>query len=289
VFSFQAYSNFALGAGFFLLALGFFERFSGQQKETGPSRADVERTGRRAKSFFSPGRAWFRALAWKDFYFHSGGKLWLVIKLLIYGAPLLAVRCWPTRLGGPPPLSEFGAVTFFLMAGFIVVELIFAASSIFRIERQGQTLSSLAMLPQGVRRVAYHKLLGIVPSLFPAGFYMLVSLPFMTEHLSSFFHDLTMPGREKWLMMAGIVTILSQGAFFLHLVTNLSLRVKRGALPLAIGIYILLILLTRIVAGTISVSDEAATFFLLLTPTIGATLFLHINTGQRLVGLAAEE
>ena len=287
VFSFQACSNLGLAAVYFLISFGIFDRFCGPERESSPSRMGAAQTGRRGKSFFAPGRTWKRALAWKDFYFHSGGKLWLVIKLLIYGAPLVAVRCWPTRLGGPPPWSEFGFVMFCLMAGFIVVELIFAASSIFRIERQGQTLSSLAVLPQGVRRVAYHKLLGIAPSLLPAGFYLLLSLPLLAPQIKSFLHDYSDSEKDFWLLIAGIATALSQGVFFLHLVTNLSLRVKRGALPLAIGVYIMIILLGRM--GFPPISDAASGFFLVLTPTIGATVFLHYNTGERLAELAAEE
>jgi len=282
-FSFQAWSNCALGGIFFLLSWGFFERFSGQQKESAPGRAAMPRSGNRSASFFSPGRTWDRALAWKDFYFHSGGKLWLVIKLLIYGTPLLAVRCWPQRLGGPVPWDEFAGIMFWLMAGFIAVELLFAAASIFRIERQGQTLSSLAMLPQGLRRVAYHKLLGVVPSLFPAGFYLLLSLPLMSDPIGKIFDDFSGDSR-RWLELAAVA---SQGVFFLHLVANLSLRVKRGALPLSIGIYFLLILFMRISAS--GVNDEASILFLILTPTIGATIFLHFNTGSRLTALAAEE
>lgn len=282
-FSFQAWSNCALGSIFFLTAWGFFERFSGPEKESGPGRAATAHARSRSASFFSPGRTWNRALAWKDFYFHSGGKLWLVIKLLIYGTPLLAVRCWPQRLGGPPPWSEFAGVMFWLMAGFIAVELLFAAASVFRIERQGQTLSSLAMLPQGLRRVAYHKLLGIVPSLLPAAFYLVLSLPLMPNSIRETINDLTDDSRH-WLEVAAV---LSQGVFFLHLVANLSLRVKRGALPLSIGIYFLLILFMRISAS--GVSDESSILFLILTPTIGVTIFLHFNTGSRLTELAAEE
>ena len=37
----------------------------------------VARSRDRRRSLFSPGRAWNRPLAWKDFYFTTGGKLWL--------------------------------------------------------------------------------------------------------------------------------------------------------------------------------------------------------------------
>ena len=285
-FSFQAGSNFILGAIFFVLAWVLFEKFCGEQKEVAPGRAGVARArgGFRA---LSPGRAWGRALAWKDFYFLGGGKLWLFIKLLIYGAPLLAVRFWPQQLGSAQTWADFGAIMFWLMVCFIAVELAFAAATVFRVERQGQTLSSLAMLPQGVRRVAYEKLLGIVPSLSAAGFYLLLSLPLISGTVREFVHENHFDSRSDWLAVLGVVFVFAQGVFFLHLVANLSLRVKRGALPLAIGIHFLL----TIFVGVSSVGmmrDESGPILLIIL-TIGATIFLHINIGQRLTALAAED
>ena len=96
-------------------------------------------------------------MAWKDFYFLTGGKLWMLLKFVIYGIPLVAIRFWPLALGGPPAWKNFGFATAWIMLGFICLELAFTLASIFRVERQWQTLSSLAMLPQGIQRVAYQK------------------------------------------------------------------------------------------------------------------------------------
>jgi hypothetical protein len=181
VFDFQIWSNLAMGAACFLLSWLIFERFCSEQRETAPSRAGVARAGERRHSVFSPGRAWRHSVAWKDFYFTTGGKLWLFIKLLIYGTPLLVIRCWPKQLGGPPSWEDFAIGTFWIMVGFIFVELAFAAGSLFRNEHQGQTLSSLAMLPQGIRSIAYEKLLGVVPALFSAGAYLLLSVPLVIK------------------------------------------------------------------------------------------------------------
>ncbi len=285
-FSFQAWSNVIFGAAFFLLAWGVFERFCSEQKEASPSRGGLARARGRWRSL-SPGRTWSRALAWKDFYFLGGGKLWLVIKLLVYGAPLLAARCWPQKLGGPPPWEEFGAGMFWLMAGFIAVELAFAAASVFRVERQGQTLSSLAMLPQGIRRVAYEKLLGIIPSLSAAGIYLLLSLPLISKFIREGFSSLSFDNRRHWLELAVMVFAFAQGVFFLHLVANLSLRVKWGALPLAIGIHILLMMFVLISSVGLVRNESGIVIPLILM--IGATLFLHLNTGKRLVEVAGED
>ncbi len=286
VFTFQVWTNLALGLAFFLLAWALFEKFCAEQKETAPSRVGVARQRGRARAF-SPGRAWNRPLAWKDFHFLAGGKFWIGVKLLIYGAPLVATLCWPERLGGRPPWGDFGAGMFWLMAGFIGVELAFAAASVFRVERQGQTLSSLAMLPQGLRHVAYEKLLGIVPALSAAGFYLLLSLPLISGFIGEIWRDFSWDRRSDFWAFLGFTFMVAQAIFFLHLVANLSLRVKRGALPLAIGMHFLLAMFVGVSSIGIFRDESGLVVFFFLT--VVATGFLHVNTGRLLEALAAEE
>ena len=278
--AFQVWSNLGLAGGFFLLAWLAFGVFCGEQKESGPSRIGLARSlGRRR--LLTPGRPWSRALAWKDFYFTTGGKLWVALKLLIYGAPLAAVLCTPAQLGGPPTWERFGLNMFFFMLLVIGVELAFAAASIFRNERQGQTLSSLAMLPQGLRRVAYEKLLGVVPALASAGIYLLLSLPLVALP----FHE-TMIEKGTFMEWVMVSYFASQGLFFLHLVAVLSLYLKRGALPLALGSEVVIFMLTGLF---VAVTFRNVSGFVLLTLfTLGVTLFLHFHIGSRLEAVAAE-
>src|SRR5205823_2431348 len=142
-------------------------------------------------------------------------KLWIGIKLVIYGLPLLVARCWPQQLGGPTPWQDFGVGVFWFMVVFIGVELAFAAATIFRNERQGQTLSSLAMLPQGIRRVAYEKLLGIVPSLCAAGAYLILSLPLVAKPFLRTLSDVDWRDDFGWIFLSFSA---AQAVFFLHLV-----------------------------------------------------------------------
>lgn len=286
LFSFQVWSNLICGAVFFLLAWGLFERFCSEHKEAAPARAGVARNRGRWRAL-SAGRTWHRALAWKDFYFLGGGKLWLVIKLCVYGAPIAISLCWPEKLGGPPDMDDLGLMMFWGMIGFIFVELAFAAASVFRVERQGQTLSSLAMLPKGVRHAAYEKLMGVIPSLSSAAFYILLSLPLIAKDVLRIVRNFNLDSRSDWWAIIGILFAISQTVFFLHLVANLSLRVKRGALPLAIGIYILLFMFVGI--SSIGLMRDESGGVLLLILTIGATVFLHLNIGHRLSELAAED
>ncbi len=282
VLTFQVWSNAAMGLFFFLLAWVIFEKFCGEQKESAPGRAGVARTRERRRAF-SPGRPWMRAVAWKDFYFTTGGKLWILIKFLIYGAPLLVVRCWPQKLGGPPPWEDFGIGAFWIMWGFIGVELVFAASTLFRNEHVGQTLSSLAMLPQGIRRVAYEKMLGILPALSAAGAYLFLSVPLVAR---PFLRELR---NVEWDDLDWMVSLffVAQVVFFLHLVAILSLYVKRGALPLSMAVYFLLAMVVGVTADILFRDKPGLVVMAFLT--IGATVFLHLHIGQRLETLAAEE
>jgi hypothetical protein len=92
-------------------------------------------------------------------------------KFLIYGLPLVAMACWPERWGGPPRLEAFGFITMLIAWWVLTFELAFIAASIFKIERQGQTLSTLAVLPMSLRRIAWQKLTGTLPALIPAASY----------------------------------------------------------------------------------------------------------------------
>jgi len=283
VFSFQVASNLVMGLGFFLLSWAIFEKFCGEQKETAPPRAGVARSRGKRRVLFSPGRPWGLALAWKDFYFTTGGKLWILIKLFIYGAPLLVIRCVPSQLGGPSSWEEFGIGAFWIMLVFIFVELAFAASNLFRNEHQGQTLSTLAMLPGSMARIAYEKLLGIVPSLLAAGAYLAFSLPLV---MKPFLRQMNSTSAREEFWMASIF-FTTQSLLFLHLVATLSLYVKRGALPLSIALQFLLYLFAMFVfAGS---RNEEAFFYLLSLFALGAAGFLHVHLGYRLEALAAED
>ena len=286
VFGWQAASNLALGGACFLLAWLVFDRFCDEQQESAPRRGGARQRWRWLRRFRA-GRAWPRALAWKDFYFLAGGKVWVLGKYFIYGLPLLAMICWPQRWGGSPGLKEFGGITFWLMALLICLELAFVAASIFNTERQAHTLSTLAVLPMSMRRIALHKLLGILPVLLPAATYLALGVLCSFETISEILRNVSMSrsGNVTALLFLGYAFM--QGIFFLFLTANLSLRIKRGALPLAIAVQFVLQFFLGI-AFAAAFRDEWA-FAPLIVMTLFAILFLHHDTFQRLENLAAEE
>ena len=282
-FGWQAASNLALGAGCFLLAWLGFDRFCEERPESGPRRGVGRRRFLRG---LRAGRAWQRALAWKDFYFLTGGKVWLLGKFLIYGLPLVVMACWPERWGGPPKLEVFGVITMVLTWWLMVFELAFTAASIFKTERQGQTLSTLAVLPLSLRRIAWQKLTGTLPALIPAASYFLIGAlcasKTILEALKHFPSE-----KEGFSILLGLAYGLGQSVVFLYLTANLSLRLKRGALPLALGIQFLV---QMIVPPMIfAVVRDVAGLLPLLVFTVFAIALLHRNTFHRLEELAAEE
>jgi len=285
--SVQLASNLGMGLAFFLLAWLVFEEFCGEQKESAASRFGVARARGRWR-LLSPRRTWRRALAWKEFYFTNGGKLWSSVKLVTYGVLLAGLffsewfrvqEAWPEFWRDFAPL----ALGFALMC--VCAELAFVAGTIFRHEHQGQTLSSLAMLPQGLRRVAYQKLLGVAPALGAAGFYLLVSLLLFAVP----FHPAGADIRDQQSIAdvaMGWAFYISQCLFFLHLVAALSLHVKRGALPLAIGFEVLFFIFLAWFFGP-SLNETIVGIALILL-ALGATAFLHFSIGRRLETLAGE-
>ena len=287
-FGWQAGSNLALGAGCFLLAWLVFDAFCDEQQESAPRRGGAFRR-RRYLRRLGAGRAWTRALAWKDFYFLAGGKVWMAGKYLIYGLLLAALFCLPWTWHSRMRVEEFGMMAMWIMWLLFVIELAFCAASIFKTERQAHTLSTLAVLPMSLQRLALHKIFGILPALLPTVTYFALGAVCAGKQLVRIARDLGFAHASRH--DAGALVVLgyafAQSIFFLYLTANLSLRVKRGALPLAMGIqFILQFFLSIAVAAT--TRDEWG-FAPLIVLTAFATVFLHRDIFQRLENLAAEE
>ncbi len=283
----QVWSNLALGVVCFLLAWSVFELFCNEQHEASQPRSLVARRSTLLRGL-GAGRTWMRALAWKDFYFLIGGKSWMAIKFVSYGVLLSLIFWVPQRWGNGPSLKEFGFVTMWLsfMVGNLEAALI--AASFLRHERQWKTLSSLAMLPMSLQRIACQKLLGCLPSLIPVGCYFALGLVCVVmSGQTSAFNELAF---SEWTL-DGVLAVsftVAQGVVFLHLVTWLSLYLKRGALPAGIAIYFVLSMFVGIVGVFISRHETATLFFMLLV-SLGAIAIFHRQIGTRLRTLAEEE
>ena len=282
--SFQVWSNLGMGIGCFFAAWLVFETFCGEQKESAPTRGVLPRR-RSFLRFLGAGRPWRLPLAWKDFNFIAGGWLWVLIKFLIYSAISGGVYFFAFSFsftGRQPQFNReaVGLLVFWISIVVLQFEIAFAAGSFFRNELQWQTLSSLAMLPRGMRWVAYQKALGLVPSLIPVLTFLAAGFLMLIPTLS---HDFR---RGNDMEFSALAFFFAQCVFFHHLVVNLSLRIKRGALPLSIGIQILLNMFGGTFAAYAFRGGNGS-----IAPFTGVVLFcafcLHVDILKRLKTLAA--
>ena len=167
------------------------------------------------------------------------------------------------------------------------LELAFMAGGIFQHERKWKTLSSLAMLPISTRKLAYQKIRGCLAALIPVTLYFTVGLICVGDDLFDIFSDLLEGRNSSWEIVLAFFYVLSSIILFLHIVVWLSLYLKRGALPVAIGADIVLHMFVGIVLAAITEGKPA-----LVTLTVAsliASLVLHVKIGTRIDELAAEE
>jgi hypothetical protein len=283
----QVWTNLALGAGCFLLAWLVFDLFCGEQREAAPGRSATRSKGRIALG--SPGRAWRRALAWKDFHFFTGGKVWMAVKFVLYALPIAGAVLIPRFWGQATSFKGVGYFTLWLMWLIACIELAFMAGGIFRQERRWKTLSTLAMLPMSTRRMAYQKLLGCIPALIPAAFYFGLGLLCVLDDILKEVADDLLHGNFRHYddLFFVFCYALTQSILFLHLVVWLSLYLKRGALPMAIAInFVVNMFLGLIMAAVVRDSGGLVIMAIL---SVVASIVLHVKIGTRLEELAAED
>jgi ABC-type Na+ efflux pump permease subunit len=275
----QVWSNLAIGLLCFLLAWAVFEIFCDEQHEATQPRSLVARRTSALRAL-GAGRAWSRALAWKDFHFLTGGKVWMALKLALYAiVPLLfAKHQWRWR--GLFSIEQFGYVILWISIFNAAAEVALIAASIFRQERQWKTLSSLATLPMSMRQIAYQKILGCVPALIPAFLYLGLGLYCIRADLNS-------ATLHRWLAndLSWMSYVAAQFVLFLHVVAALSLHFRRGALPAAIALHFVWNMMVGI--GMAVSREEGTTPTLTFLCLVGA-IALHFHIGRRLEALAAE-
>lgn len=223
----QVIFHTAAAATFFGLSWLLFDRFTRVQHAP----------GRIERLFFEPlrrkrrariGRAWTRALTWKDFYFVAGGMRLLVTRFLLYGAIIggISYYVW-TFAGRTDPFDRVlgdTAMMSMLIAG--AVELSLFASRFLRDEVQEQTLPLLMMLPTTTTRLAWSKAAAVGPLLVPTLFYFVLGA---LVYPAGFRY-----GFKETLSELGSYSTFVWFILFLHLAAYLSLRVKWAALPAAL-------------------------------------------------------
>jgi ABC-type transport system involved in multi-copper enzyme maturation permease subunit len=193
------------------------------------------------------------AVVWKDFQFMHGGWRIAAVKIVGYfiGAVWLLFdeygrnEKWglrsPELLLASADLRnwEFQWDQYFpTLAGMtfaaLCAEALFAASRIFRSERNQRTLSGLAALPHDLPELISAKRRAVVLSMLPVGGFFTVSL---IGALGLNLGDYLTGNRSGFLLFFGsLFLIWTVGQFFLNLrlVAWFSLRMKWGGLPFAL-------------------------------------------------------
>lgn len=231
IFGWQFAFNLGAGLLFFGAAWLIFERECERD-----SAASTASSGAWLRRRFPPGRVWLRALVWKDACFLHGGRGLAALKLAGYG---LALAVFIAQLWFRGSFSHMGAVinVLFFAAGFglliFLIELGFAASRMYRVEAQDGTFSSLSLLPISIFDLHGAKVQSCHHAVMPIAVW--TGLTFASGLVLA-------ATRETDRLLAGVVLtfvvtifyVLPQTMLYFNLVTWLSLKMPRGALPLAI-------------------------------------------------------
>ena len=230
----QVRGNLAAGLGCFLLAWACFDRLCSGRDDASAVRSDVRSWWQRGR--FSAGRPRVLALTWKDAHFLHGGRGMLLAKGIGYGALLAVV--WGSLQASPGQhVAELGWATVGIMSLALTLELGFAASRCFRVEIDGQTLSSLALAPLTIRGIVQEKTKACMGSALPALSYLVMGGGIITvAGISAGFGPLETTAAFLFICMFIAAFAIPQVHFFVNLTGYLSLRMKRGALPLGIAI-----------------------------------------------------
>jgi ABC-type transport system involved in multi-copper enzyme maturation permease subunit len=266
-FTVQVNSNFAAAAGLFALSWVTFDRFTRDHVSAGPERS-VRSHRRGVLKWLGPGRAWTPALVWKDFHFLAGGFSLMLAKLILYGMVVVLFGYLDYYWGRSVDWQELGGMTMVsaLMAGG--VELSLYSSRIFHVEIRWTTWPPLVMLPLSLLQTVASKVAGCLLALFPVLAYLALGGLLDSQ---DFFEALTEWPIEPWFWVTLLIF-----AFFLHLTALLTLFVKWGALPLAIGIMFFGYMFFAMAIGIV---------FMLLAPRFGGMSWIDENVMALIVGI----
>lgn len=280
LFSFQSRVDLIVAAAFFAVSWMGFEFFTTDRPVRG-GLTGVLIGGGPPMRFVRPGRVWTQPLAWKDFHFLTGGISWIFVKSILY---LAAAGLWAwfeaMDRGRPGFWSAVNLVGRPLMVVAIVgavVEMSLCASRIFREEAHGRTLSGLLMLPRSLQEIAWTKVAGCLLSLAPALGVLLIGALFDPDAFADVISALGT--LATWYYIGMFIS-------FLHLTAHLSLVVRWGALPLALGIVVIIMPCLFFPVFLIPAAFDNAGSLVAAIPLVGTNvgicvLFQHL-IGQRL-------
>lgn len=222
--TFQVQSNLVLGGICFFLAWLSFDRFARDLSRSSPVRRVPLFGSSKGKSRRCAGDPF----VWKDFYFLSGGWRWIVINMitLSVGMAVYSVYCFGTWSQAASVFDDdFLGPALFIMIFVSVFHLASIAGRFLSAETRDHTLPILFLTPNNGMRIVYAKLLGGLLGAIPTVGLTLV-----------LFWGLVMEGRWEDELVKLISILVLFILVYLHLVTLMSLFLKWGAVPAAVGV-----------------------------------------------------
>ena len=183
--------------------------------------------------FFPVPRAWSNAIAWKEFFFTTGGTLGFLGSSLLLTF-IIGLGIFISWYDSNIDIVMIGWFILITGLSFFILKCVYMSSTVFNREMEEKTYATLTLLPVSIRKIAYSKILGgslfIVPSLIA----ILIGILFATNFLSDVEFD------SKWLLTGSlIISGLVQFIFYLYLVTFFSLIIRYGGFVIALLVFIL--------------------------------------------------
>ncbi len=223
VLTLQFWLSLVLAVVLFALACAGFERATARQV---PKRAVS--SGRRRRGLLrllGVSRAWSHAVAWKEFYYLTGGRMAWAGRWIVF-AGLAVFLCQVA----PHPDSDvlrwrwLGHSMSLSLLSVTGLELVIFASRILYEEVRWGTLPLLLMLPVSPRQMLFQKAWGAALACVPAVACIVLVLQVLPEPL---------PELRDY---SGLVYLTVNYTLLLHFVVLLSLRMRAMALPAAVGL-----------------------------------------------------
>lgn len=279
VLSIHEWVNLAGGLLAFGIAWGTFAWATRQPDTDAVSRGWLSvRIGQ--QRWFTPGRTWEAAIAWKEFYFLVGGWPFLALKGAGYFALFVSVWCYwhhwvqyTFSINNDPAIE----VSVIFLSFLLALEAALLASRLFHDEIRGQTWAALASLPESLPGIAYRKAAAALVGLLP----VCVGLFWLCLFTRSGRRGLGDVLDET--MFWGFVMLFAAVA---HLAALLSLYVRWGIVPLAAAAaWLPFIGFVMMIRSPGPVEDQIGVGMMLFYG--GVCVACHFLVGKRLEELAA--
>ena len=245
---------------------------------------------------FPVSRAWRYPLAWKEFFFSTGGLPGIlftgsVLLLIITGGFLIEqyfnVFIW----------RDFATLIIILSAVLLFLQLLYISSTIFRKEIDGKTFSTIMVLPKTISGIAMEKLAGTAVSLIPAFITLCSGIIILTVTIH-------LPPLHVLLKVSVmIISVVIQCMLYFFLTAYYSLRLKYTGFILAAVVYSIIYIAFGIPSMLFSIAPSLivgaainadGTIFFLFTSLISlafylfAIVFTSRQILRRLNSIAAE-